>query len=143
MNGGSIFFLLRLLLAAALYGFLGWAFVVLWNDLRHQTLLLQKRRPPPLFLFRETPPEEEYQFTAHEITLGRGQGNTLIIDHETVSNQHTRLAFHSRQWWVEDQQSTNGTFLNGQRVTSPMVITTGDVLECGAITLLVSISDPL
>ena len=43
------------------------------------------------------------------------------------------------EWWVEDLDSTNGTFLNQIQVEEPMVITSGDDLRCGRINIQIKI----
>jgi pSer/pThr/pTyr-binding forkhead associated (FHA) protein len=123
---------LRILLAALLYGFLGLAIYTLLWDLKQQGELLAARQPPPLTL---TNMEEvnvvSLHYTKPVIILGREPGCDFPLDDQTVSSQHARLSYHQQQWWLEDLASTNGTFLNGEAVTAPVVITHGDELRLG------------
>jgi pSer/pThr/pTyr-binding forkhead associated (FHA) protein len=64
-------------------------------------------------------------------TLGRTAGNDVVIQDATVSRHHARLFFHEGQWYVEDLQSANGTFVNGTRVHRPMPLQHGDELRMG------------
>ena len=64
-------------------------------------------------------------------TLGRAPGNTLSVPVETVSLSHLRLVYRNGSWWVEDLGSTNGTFVNGARLTTVTRLAPGDVLGCG------------
>ena len=61
------------------------------------------------------------------------------MDDQTVSSQHARLAYRKQQWWLEDLASTNGTFLNGEAVTTPVVITHGDELRLGHLGVRIEI----
>ncbi len=137
---GLILLILRFVLAVSLYAFLGWALLTLWSDLRQQSQAIAKDAPPPIMLFRETPPTQEYHFASAQVTIGRAPGNDIPLDDSTVSTLHTRLIYRQNQWWAEDLASTNGTFLNGDAITTTTVLTTGDLLGCGEISLLVSIA---
>ncbi len=61
---------------------------------------------------------------------------TLLGNHVSVSRQHARIVFHENQYWLHDEQSTNGTWRNGQRVQAEwMPLQSGDVLVFGQIRL--------
>lgn len=135
-----ILLVLRLLLAALLYAFLGWAIYILWRDLKRQGELLAARQPPPLTLITEmdSPPLKRH-YSCPEIILGREPACDFPINDQTVSSHHARLSYHQNQWWLEDLASTNGTFLNGDAVTSPVVITHGDALRLGQVGVRIEI----
>ncbi|MBK6645972.1 MAG: FHA domain-containing protein [Anaerolineales bacterium] len=63
------------------------------------------------------------------------------LSNDTVSARHAHLIYHHNQWWIEDLASTNGTKLNDTPVSIPTVITSGDELQCGGISLSVSLSE--
>ena len=64
--------------------------------------------------------------------VGRGVENAIRLDDDTtVSNRHAVLDSRSDGLWVEDSGSTNGTFVNGARVTSARLLRTGDVVRIG------------
>ena len=66
------------------------------------------------------------------VTLGRGGQNTVALDgDEFASAQHARVEARGDDLWVEDLGSTNGTFVNGARVTTPRKLQPGDVLRVG------------
>jgi pSer/pThr/pTyr-binding forkhead associated (FHA) protein len=48
-----------------------------------------------------------------------------------MSAHHARLVHHHGQWWLEDLNSTNGTYLNSEKLTTSAVIITGDEFKCG------------
>ena len=135
-----ILLILRILLAALLYGFLGLAIYTLLKDLKQQGLLLAARQPPPLTLtnIEESNPQSQ-RYTQPVIILGREPDCDFPLDDQTVSSQHARLSYRQQQWWLEDLASTNGTFLNGEAVTTPVVITHGDELRLGHLGVRIEI----
>ena len=74
--------------------------------------------------------------TVFELTtttrVGRGAENAIRLDEDsTVSSRHAVLDSRSDGLWVEDAGSTNGTFVNGARVTSARLLQPGDVVRIG------------
>jgi hypothetical protein len=135
-----ILLILRLLLAALIYAFLGWTLYILWRDLKQQGELLVARQPPPLTLTTQVEKHATTQrYTHSEVILGREPTCDFPLDDQTVSSRHARLSYHHQQWWLEDQASTNGTFLNGEAVTTPVVITHGDELRLGQVWVKIEI----
>jgi pSer/pThr/pTyr-binding forkhead associated (FHA) protein len=133
---------LRLITAFALYAFLGWALLILWQDVRKQGRALASRRVPGISLiiqFGREAPAQKYFFQP-EITFGRDPGCDVFLDDDTVSTRHAQLTYHHNQWWLEDLSSTNGTMLNQTTVNMPTVITSGDEIQCGATQLSVTLS---
>jgi serine/threonine protein kinase len=71
-----------------------------------------------------------------ETTLGRTAGDDIVIQDGTVSrNGHAKLIFHQGVWFVEDLNSSNGTFLNNERVAQPVPLRSGDELRLGDVVL--------
>lgn len=139
---GPIVLALRLLMALCLYGFLGWAFYTLWQELQHDARELTSRRAPEISLSIATGDAAPVirHFMQSEITLGRDPISDISIADETASARHARLSYHHGQWWIEDLGSTNGTRLNRVALTIPTVLTTGDEIRCGNMRLLVNLS---
>ena len=130
-------------MAALLYGFLGLAIYTLMRDLRQQGQLLIARVPPALTLTSladYNPASQRYTKTV--VILGRDAACDYPIEDQTVSLKHAQLSFHHQQWWLEDLRSTNGTYLNDETVTSPVVITNGDRLRLGHLGVKVEIGKP-
>jgi pSer/pThr/pTyr-binding forkhead associated (FHA) protein len=70
--------------------------------------------------------------------IGRGAENAIRLDADTtVSNRHASIDSRRDGLWVEDTGSTNGTFVNGARVTSARLLHPGDVIRVGHTDLLV------
>lgn len=75
--------------------------------------------------------------TTAPITIGRAPDNTLPIADNTVSSRHARLFLQGSQWYIQDLGSTNGTFVNEQRVTQHPV-RVGDKIRVGAIVIQIA-----
>jgi hypothetical protein len=139
---GPFLLAIRILVALSLYAFLGWALLTIWRDLKRQNEAMAARQAPPITLqplpAAVTPPQH---FSAAEILIGRDPVCDYSLDDKTVSAEHARLAYHHNQWWVEDLGSRNGTYLNQEAVSSPVVVASGDELRCGQITMIVEIGD--
>nr|HET6901228.1 FHA domain-containing serine/threonine-protein kinase [Ktedonobacteraceae bacterium] len=72
-----------------------------------------------------------YLFHQDVTTIGRTNGNDLIIAGRTVSRRHARLWFDNGRWFMEDLQSANGTQVNNVRVYQPVTLNDGDVICFG------------
>jgi len=79
---------------------------------------------------------ERHEFTEkHEVTIGRVQGNDIILGKGNVSKKHSRLILKDGRFIVVDLKSTNGTYVNGRKVTSPLVVKPGDKIYIGDFTI--------
>jgi Inner membrane component of T3SS, cytoplasmic domain len=65
------------------------------------------------------------------IMIGRGADCQLILDDDYVSTRHARVVAAPNGIYVEDLGSTNGTYVNGQRITAPTTITLADSVRIG------------
>ena len=140
---GLIVLVFRILLALALYGFLGWAFWTIWLDLKQtgsQTALRQIRTIRIEGKIKGLVPFFK-SFTQPEVILGRDQTCDITLEDESVSAHHAKLSFHHGQWWLEDLVSTNGTRLNRFKLTTATVVTSGDEIKCGKVHLTVNFDD--
>ena len=124
---------LRIAMAIALFSFLGWALLTLWRDLKRQAEGLASQKIPPVQLEIDHGQGGvvQNQFVDSAIMIGRDKHCDLHLTDETVSAQHAHILFHHGHWWLEDLQSTNGTFLNSEKITIPTVLITGDEIKCG------------
>ncbi len=66
-------------------------------------------------------------------SIGRDVNNAIVIDDSFVSAEHAMLTFRGRAWYVEDRGSTNGTWVNGQRVDELLPLGYGDELQIGQV----------
>ncbi|MDH3485089.1 MAG: ATPase, T2SS/T4P/T4SS family [Myxococcales bacterium] len=65
-------------------------------------------------------------FSKPEVTVGRVQGNDIVLAKRNVSKQHARLSLMGERAVVVDLNSTNGTWVNGRKITSPHPLKSGD-----------------
>ena len=65
------------------------------------------------------------------LTIGREQGNDIVIDDAVLSRQHARVLTVEKDQIVEDLQSSNGTLLNGRPLTR-QILQHGDVIQLGS-----------
>jgi eukaryotic-like serine/threonine-protein kinase len=72
-----------------------------------------------------------YRFHQDVTTIGRTNGNDLVISGRTVSRRHARLWFDKGRWYLEDLQSANGTMVNGVRLYQSVALNDGDVVNFG------------
>ena len=69
-------------------------------------------------------------------TIGRSSSNQLVLDDDMVSREHARVVSGSNVHTLYDLGSSNGTLVNGQRVTQ-RVLQVGDQITIGSSTLVV------
>jgi len=68
------------------------------------------------------------------MTIGRSSESGLVIRDDYTSSHHARLLLWGENWMIQDMDSTNGTFLGGERVGAPVAITIGTPIKVGATT---------
>lgn len=73
-------------------------------------------------------------FDQDVISIGRGIENDMVIDDVHISAHHARLFRREGRVFIEDLGSTNGTFVNGQRITAPQPLTPGVTIQFGTTT---------
>lgn len=84
------------------------------------------------FVMRSGPtPGATFSLEGDQIVIGRDSSSGVAINDAEVSRKHSRLTFQGGKYVLEDLGSTNGTFVNGQRLASPIVLKSGDVVSLG------------
>ncbi len=71
------------------------------------------------------------------VTLGRGQACQVVVASSGASRRHAVISYTNGQFSIEDQGTTNGTFVNNTRVASPLALAPNDVIEIGGMYLYV------
>ena len=66
-------------------------------------------------------------------TLGRDVNNSIVVDDPFACSDHAVLTFRGRAWYVEDLESTNGTYVNGVPVERVAPLGFGDELQVGEV----------
>lgn len=84
------------------------------------------------FVMRSGPtPGVTFPLEGEQLTIGRDSNNGVAINDAEVSRKHARMMFQGGKYVLEDLGSTNGTFVNGQRLAGPVVLKPGDVVSLG------------
>lgn len=65
------------------------------------------------------------------ILIGRADDSTLVLDDDYASTRHAKLSLRGHDWYVEDLGSTNGTYLDRAKVTSPLRVPLGVPIRIG------------
>ncbi len=69
------------------------------------------------------------------IVIGRSPDSALVLDDTFSSSRHARLYANAGQWWIEDLDSTNGTFVGGTRISTPTPLQPGTPIMVGKTTM--------
>src|SRR5882762_334367 len=75
--------------------------------------------------------QRRVDFDKPEITIGRVQGNDVILPKGNVSKRHSRIVLKDGKYIIVDLKSTNGTYVNGRKITSPLVLKDTDKIYIG------------
>jgi pSer/pThr/pTyr-binding forkhead associated (FHA) protein len=76
-------------------------------------------------------PGKTFPLEGDVLTIGREAGNQIVINDAEVSRKHSQLVFQGGKYVLTDLGSTNGTFVNGQRLTGQHVLQPGEVISLG------------
>src|SRR3954470_9891009 len=74
---------------------------------------------------------QQLSFEKNEVTIGRLEGNDIVLARGNVSKYHSRIVLKDGKFIVVDMKSTNGTFVNGKKIASPQVIRPSDEVHIG------------
>jgi len=120
---------------------LGFIILILWKDIKET----DKKTSGSLqtsIIIKDISKDEIQDFRDNEIFIGRGKLAQIRLQHdESVSNIHARIFRKEEKWWVEDLQSTNGTFLNEEPIVTPTIIVAGDQITCGKTTIEITMNN--
>jgi pSer/pThr/pTyr-binding forkhead associated (FHA) protein len=76
----------------------------------------------------------EIALSGRQLTIGRAGDSDLIVDDEYASTHHAKLVFINGDWLIQDLDSTNGTFLDGQKVSTPLAVAMNTQVRVGQTT---------
>jgi len=76
----------------------------------------------------------EIDLPSEQLTIGRSSESGLVIRDDYTSTHHARLMLWDENWVIQDLDSTNGTFLDGARVTLPTAVPAGTPVTIGTTT---------
>lgn len=131
-----IVLILRILLTGCLYAFLILALANFLREMRHTIQLKEHQQLPKINLRIENQPQKS--FSQLEILIGRDPQNDLMLQDDTISARHARIFYLNNHWMAEDSQSTNGTFLNDEKILSPTALVESDIIRCGKVKISVN-----
>lgn len=95
-------------------------------------------RLPLLLLIRQ---KDGHIFALRDLlSIGRGKENNLVLQDNGISRKHAVIEPTSAGWLIRDLNSTNGTWLNGVRITNAVILKAGDRLEFGKTILRLELS---
>jgi pSer/pThr/pTyr-binding forkhead associated (FHA) protein len=89
---------------------------------------------PDVFCLRGT--AGEFTLTEGTHVVGRQEGVAIVISDRQVSRNHAAITVQNGRVTIEDRASANGTFVNGERLTSPRTLKAGDQLKFGDVQLV-------
>lgn len=72
-------------------------------------------------------------YLRNKILLGRSPDSDIKINDKFVSSEHAVISYRNGQYWIEDLNSLNGTYLNGTKLNEPAVLADGDRLRVGGV----------
>lgn len=84
-----------------------------------------------LILIEGPSPGEEFELTGDEITIGRDPTNDWPLDYNAVSRQHAKFIKWGDSYLVEDMGSSNGTFVNGEKLSDGYLLSGGEEIGFG------------
>jgi hypothetical protein len=105
-----------------------------------QPKVAAKRRTLVGSLTPDANPDTVYPLLEPEYTIGRAAANGIVIADGSVSSSHARISRTSDGFVLEDLQSRNGTFVNGEKVTAKRVLSDGDLIRVGKIILIFNVA---
>jgi len=139
MTLAVVLLVLRVLSALLLLAIVGTLFIVIWRDYRSAAIEVEASRRVYGYLVRLEEVKDEYVPTGEVYpllpvtTLGRAPTNTIRLDDQFASSEHALVALRDGVWWLEDQNSRNGTNLNNLVVNQPVIVTDSDVINIGTL----------
>src|SRR5436189_4947314 len=116
------------------------------DDASERTIFIRRERTPDadptndsighyLVVLEGTSPGKRLEIATEPVTIGRGAKQTLVVDDHDVSRLHARVTLVNGTAFLEDMQSTNGTFVDGEAVSSGVVLKDGARLQMGGQTI--------
>lgn len=136
---------LKLLLLGLMYLFFGRVLWAVWSEVRTPVAINGPGRPSRKKIARGAisfvviEPKEHRGSTynlSNVLNIGRVEDNDIVItDDSFISSHHARIEVRPEGVWVVDLQSTNGSFVNGQRLASERSVRKGDRIQVGSTVL--------
>ena len=117
--------------------FLGLVYLFVWQVARaigsHLGISVRRKRKEGsrvLFVRSETQQGQEFE-VSDVMVMGRSDETDVVLDDPYASEFHLRLVAQENGMMLHDLGSTNGTYVNGRRVTAPTQLRRGDTIQVG------------
>lgn len=91
-------------------------------------------RPPSALVVHEGDRPRTYRLSG-PLEIGRAEGCQVRLEDPYASLHHAKLSSRDGAWQIEDLGSTNGTYVNDRRITTPVEVHAGDVVRIGKTVL--------
>jgi len=125
MAPAEVLLILRIIIAIALYAFLSLVLITLWRDLKMRSD--PSVSVPSAHLLTFSGESLQASYALEEVNLlGRANDNTLTINDATISAYHARISCRQGTWWLD---------INDILITEPTVVTFGDEIHLGSVSL--------
>ena len=139
-----ILLVLKFGLLAVIYAFILRVFYFIVNDLRRSSgnQVSGHRAQNPVFGAELVVTESNDQAVRqgeiikldYKTTVGRGTDHQIALTDTFVSHDHAVIIFQKRNYYLEDLNSVNGTYINGARVNEPVSLKHGDTIRIAGVT---------
>jgi pSer/pThr/pTyr-binding forkhead associated (FHA) protein len=143
---------LKLILLALIYLFFGRVLWAVWSEVRTPVMPAARvggggasrggskksvGKGVPVFVVIEPKQHRGATYTLSSVlAIGRLEDNDIVIDDDSfISSHHARIEIRPEGTWVVDLGSTNGCFVNGQRVADERSVRKGDRIQVGSTVL--------
>lgn len=131
--------LLKVLFIAFIFLFLFWAVRISYRTA--MVTPLSKQTEPGAWLQITLPDKTVFTYPlSRRASVGRDASNDLVLPDQTVSVKHCAIFKKSGNWYLEDLNSLNGTFVNRQKVIGTVLIKPGDQIKVGRTVMLLKAS---
>ena len=133
-----VFIALRYFFLGLLYIFLVIVVVAIYRDLKGSDAASagpasrrKKKEKPELFVVAGDRNLGARYRLAEEVMIGRAKGSNIVIEDTYASQQHAKVFADNGHYYVEDLGSTNGTYVNGRKISYPLELRPGDRIKIG------------
>ena len=131
-----VFIALRYLFIGLLYIFLILVVRSIYRDLKApaaapRTARRKKKEQPQLLVITADRNVGARYMLVDDVRIGRADNCSVLIDDTYASQQHARIYQNNGGFFVEDLGSTNGTYVNGRKISYPLELRVGDRIKIG------------
>ena len=95
----------------------------------------QKRMAASLVQYNGTNLGKRYQISKPQVMIGRSPDVEIVINEQSVSRQHAKCIIEENQIIIEDLNSSNGTYINNEKLSSRVHLKDGDIVRLGTVLL--------